>query len=249
MKKRLDVYLVEKGYFDTREKAKREILVGNVFVNDQKVTKAGEQIKEENIKEIRIKDKLPYVSRGGLKLKGAIDKFNINFNDLVVLDIGASTGGFTDCALKHGASLVYAVDVGTNQLAYELQQNNRVISYEKTHIKDLREDQIKQKVDMVVIDVSFISLTKIFDEIKRLENSIFNDDYKVVALIKPQFELTKDHIGKNGIVEKQEYRDMAIKKIVDKVKFDYEIIGIETSPIHGTKGNIEYLMYLKVGGK
>lgn len=245
MKKRLDLILVELGYFETREKAKREILVGNVFVNDKLDTKAGSQYDIEKIKDIRIKDKLKYVSRGGLKLEGAIKYFDLSFNDKIVMDIGASTGGFTDCAIQNGAKFVFAIDVGTNQLDYSLRNNEKVLSIEKTHIKEIKEEQIKEKVDIIVADVSFISITKIIDEIIRLEN-VLNENYEMILLIKPQFELTKEEIGKNGIVEKEENRQKAIKKVIDKLKAEkYQILGLEKSPITGSKGNIEYLVYVK----
>lgn len=158
MKKRLDVLLVELGYFETREKAKREIMIGNVIINDRIETKAGTQFKEENIKDIRIKNKLKFVSRGGLKLEKAITYWNLDFKDKIILDIGASTGGFTDCALQNGAIKVFANDVGTNQLDYKLRSDERVISLEQIHVKDL---ELQEKVDYIVIDVSFISLTKV----------------------------------------------------------------------------------------
>lgn len=244
MKERLDNILVNLGYFETREKAKREILLGNVEINDKIDTKAGSQYDVSKIKSINIKEKLKYVSRGGLKLEGAIKDFNIEFNNKVVLDIGASTGGFTDCSLQNGAKKVYAVDVGTNQLAYSLRMNEKVVSLEKTHIKDLDEKQLIDKIDIVVADVSFISITKILDEIERLKNRLVNN-CELVLLIKPQFELVREEIGKNGIVDKQENRDKAISKVVNKVKeLEYSIQKIVESPIKGTKGNIEYLIYI-----
>ena len=162
MKKRLDLILVERGLFETREKAKREIMVGNVIVNEQAVTKAGTNFKDDEKLNIRIKNKLRYVSRGGLKLEKAIKEWELDFNDKLVLDIGASTGGFTDCALQNGAKRVYSVDVGTNQLDWKLRNDDRVVSIEETHIKDLTPENIENnKVDYIVIDVSFISLTKV----------------------------------------------------------------------------------------
>ena len=158
MKKRLDLILVERGLFETREKAKREIMVGNVIVNEQAVTKAGTNFKDDEKLNIRIKNKLRYVSRGGLKLEKAIKEWELDFNDKLVLDIGASTGGFTDCALQNGAKRVYSVDVGTNQLDWKLRNDERVFSIEETHMKDLTPENIENnKVDYIVIDVSFIS--------------------------------------------------------------------------------------------
>ena len=162
MKKRLDLILVEREFFETREKAKREIMVGNVIVNEQVVTKAGTMFKDNDDLNIRIKEKLKYVSRGGLKLEKAIKTWDLNFKDKLVLDIGASTGGFTDCALQNGAKCVYSVDVGKNQLDWKLRNDERVVSIEEMHIKDLKEKDIgDEKVNYIVIDVSFISLTKV----------------------------------------------------------------------------------------
>ncbi|NYV27346.1 TlyA family RNA methyltransferase [Streptobacillus felis] len=239
MKKRLDVLLVELGHFDTREKAKREIMIGNVIVNDKLETKPGTQYKEELIIEIRIKNKLKYVSRGGLKLEKAISYWNLDFTDKVVLDIGASTGGFTDCSLQNGAIKVFANDVGTNQLDYKLRTDERVISLEQIHIKDLI---LKEKVDYIVIDVSFISLTKVIPYFEKFSK----DDTKVIALIKPQFEVGKEKISKNGIVIEKEYHDEAIRKVVASFKENnYEIVEVIDSPILGGKGNKEFLIYTK----
>lgn len=243
MKKRLDLILCEKGYFSTREKAKREIMAGNVIINEHAVTKAGTMFKEEDLKSIRIKEKLAYVSRGGLKLEGAIKRFDIDFNDKIVLDIGASTGGFTDCSLQHGASFVYSIDVGTNQLDYTLRQNEKVLSIENMHINKVTKDMlVKGLADIVVADVSFISLTKIVDYVYLLSKS----DAQAVLLIKPQFEVGIEYIGKNGIVRDKDAHDMAIKKVVNCfLDKGFNILGVETSPIKGTKGNVEYLLYVR----
>lgn len=240
MKKRLDVILHELKYFDSREKSKREIMVGNVIINENIVTKPGSQFKIEEIKSIKIKDKLKYVSRGGLKLEKAISYWKLNFKDKIVLDIGASTGGFTDCSLKNGASKVYANDVGTNQLDYSLRNNNNnVISIEKTNIKELKLDEL---VDIIVIDVSFISLTKVIPYFSKFLK--FHGE--IVALIKPQFEVGKDKIGKNGIVVEKEYQQEAISKVIDSFKKnEFQIIDIVDSPILGAKGNKEFLIYVK----
>ncbi|WP_288848008.1 TlyA family RNA methyltransferase [uncultured Sneathia sp.] len=243
MKKRLDLILCEKGYFSTREKAKREIMAGNVIINEHAVTKAGTMFKEEDIKSIRIKEKLAYVSRGGLKLEGAIKRFDIDFNDKIVLDIGASTGGFTDCSLQHGASFVYSIDVGTNQLDYTLRQNEKVLSIENMHINKVTKDMlVKGLADIVVADVSFISLTKIVDYVYLLSKS----NAQAILLIKPQFEVGREYIGKNGIVRDKDAHDMAIKKVVNCfLDKGFNILGVETSPIKGTKGNVEYLLYVR----
>lgn len=243
MKKRLDLILVEREMFETRERAKREIMAGNVLVNEKVETKAGTMFKDTEDLIIRVKDRLRYVSRGGLKLEKAIKVWNLDFKDKLVLDIGASTGGFTDCALQNGAKRVYANDVGTNQLDWKLRNDERVVSLEEKHIKDLEiEDLENNKVDFIVIDVSFISLTKViiyFDKFLKTGG-------KAVMLIKPQFEVGKDKIGRNGIVENEEYHDEAIKKIIYFIKdLGYELIGVEDSPIKGTKGNKEFLMLME----
>lgn len=243
MKKRLDLILCDLGYFETREKAKRAIMAGNVIVNEHALTKAGTMLKEDEIKSIRIKEKLKYVSRGGLKLEGAIKYFNIDFKDKVVLDIGASTGGFTDCSLQNGANFVYSIDVGTNQLDYRLRNNEKVLSIENMHINKVEESMlIKGKADIVVVDVSFISLTKIAQYIYNLSKNVS----EALVLIKPQFEVGRECIGKNGVVKEQKFREMAIFNVVETFKkLSYKIIGVEESPIKGNKGNIEYLLYLR----
>ena len=243
MKKRLDLILVEREIFETREKAKREIMAGNVLVNEKVETKAGTMFKDTEDLIIRVKDRLKYVSRGGLKLEKAIKVWNLDFKDKLVLDIGASTGGFTDCALQNGAKRVYANDVGTNQLDWKLRNDERVVSLEEKHIKDLEiEDLENNKVDFIVIDVSFISLTKVIGYFNRF----LKENSQVVMLIKPQFEVGKEKIGRNGIVENEEYHNEAIKKIINFIKdLGYELLGVEDSPIKGTKGNKEFLMLIK----
>ena len=243
MKKRLDLILVEREIFETRERAKREIMAGNVLVNEKVETKAGTMFKDTEDLIIRVKDRLKYVSRGGLKLEKAIKVWNLDFKDKLVLDIGASTGGFTDCALQNGAKSVYAKDVGTNQLDWKLRNDERVVSLEEKHIKDLEiEDLENNKVDFIVIDVSFISLTKVIGYFDRF----LKENSQVIMLIKPQFEVGKEKIGRNGIVENEEYHNEAIKKIINFIKnLGYELLGVEDSPIKGTKGNKEFLMIIK----
>ena len=179
------------------------------------------------------------MSRGGLKLERALEYWNLDFNGKKVLDIGASTGGFTDCALQNGADFVYSVDVGKNQLDWKLRNDERVKSLEEMHIKDLTSGDINdEKADYIVIDVSFISLTSVFKYFKKF----LKDDGKVIALIKPQFEVGKDKIGKNGIVKEEEYRSEAIKSVIkEALECGFKIIEVIESPITGTKGNIEYL--------
>ena len=243
MKKRLDLILVEQELLETREKAKREIMAGNVIVNEQVVTKAGTMFKDDDDLNIRIRNKLKYVSRGGLKLEKAIKTWNLDFKDKLVLDIGASTGGFTDCALQSGAKYVYSVDVGKNQLDWKLRNDERVFSMEEMHIKDLEEKDINnKKVDFIVIDFSFISLTKVIPYFERF----LAENGKIVMLVKPQFEVGREKIGRNGVVENEEYHDEAIKKVISFSKeCGYELIGVEDSPIRGAKGNKEFLMLLK----
>ena len=242
MKKRLDLILVEREIFETREKAKREIMAGNVIVNEQTVAKAGTNFNDDEKTVIRIKDRLKYVSRGGLKLEKAIKVWELDFSGKTVLDIGASTGGFTDCALQNGAKKVYSVDVGTNQLDWKLRNDERVVSIENMHIKDLEPENLKnEKMDFIVIDVSFISLTKVIPYL----NKFLNTEGKVIMLVKPQFEVGKEKIGKNGIVTEEQYHDEAIKKIISFIKDNsYKLIGVEESPIRGTKGNKEFLMLI-----
>ena len=243
MKKRLDLILVEREFFETREKAKREIMAGNVIVNEQVITKAGTMFKDNDELSIRVKDKLRYVSRGGLKLEKAIKTWDLDFSEKLVLDIGASTGGFTDCALQNGAERVYSVDVGKNQLDWKLRNDEKVVSLEEMHIKDLKEEDIEnKKVDFIVIDVSFISLTKVIPYFKKF----LAQSGKIVMLVKPQFEVGREKIGRNGVVENEEYHNEAIKKIISFLKDEgYELIGVEDSPIKGAKGNKEFLMLIK----
>ena len=243
MKKRLDLILVEREFFETREKAKREIMAGNVIVNEQVVIKAGTMFKDNDELNIRVKDKLKYVSRGGLKLEKAIKVWDLDLSDKLVLDIGASTGGFTDCALQNGAKRVYSVDVGKNQLDWKLRNDEKVVSLEEMHIKDLKEEDIEnKKVDFIVIDVSFISLTKVIPYFKKF----LAQSGKIVMLVKPQFEVGREKIGRNGVVENEEYHNEAIKKIISFSKEEgYELIGVEDSPIKGAKGNKEFLMLIK----
>ncbi len=242
MKKRLDLILVERGFFETREKAKREIMVGNVSINDKVETKAGTNFRDDEKLQIKVKDKLKYVSRGGLKLEKALEYWEIDLNGKRILDVGASTGGFTDCALQNGAEYVYSVDVGTNQLDWKLRQDIRVKSLEETHIKDLTLDQLDGiKVDFIVIDVSFISLTKV---IPYLERFIVKGS-QVLMLIKPQFEVGREKIGRNGIVIEESYHDEAVKKIIEfSSQQNYKLVGITDSPITGTKGNKEFLILM-----
>ena len=242
MKERLDIILVQDGYFDTREKAKRAIMAGIVLVDDKKIDKAGTIINLDKNPQIRIKgEKLKYVSRGGLKLEKAINIFNIDFLGKRVLDIGASTGGFTDCVLQNEAKYIYAVDVGTNQLAYTLRENEKVKSIENMHIKNLTLENLdNEKVDIIVMDVSFISITKIIPDLK----NFLKDTGEMMILIKPQFEVGKEGIDKGGIVKDLKKHKNVIEEIIKFTQsYGFYLKGLSVSPITGTKGNIEYISH------
>lgn len=240
MKERLDVLLVNFNFFSEIEKARRAIMAGIVIVNEKKVDKCGTIIKFEDEPNIRIKgDTLKYVSRGGKKLEKAMEVFSLDFSEKIVLDVGASTGGFTDCVLQNGAKFVYAVDVGTNQLDWKLRNDTRVKSIENKHINDLKiEDIENQKIDYIVMDISFISIKKVLDCLKKF----FNENTKLMALIKPQFEVDKYEIEKGGIVKNKEIHIKIIDEIVEFAeRLGFFLEGLDVSPITGTKGNIEYI--------
>lgn len=235
---RLDERLVLEGFYESREKAKRSIMAGEVLVNNTPVIKAGTFIREED--EIRIKgSSLAYVSRGGLKLEKAIEVFQIDFNNKRVLDIGASTGGFTDCALQSGAQYVYALDVGTNQLAWKLRNNSLVKSIENCHIRDACLTHLDDEaVDIIVMDLSFISLTKVFPLLKPL----IKPKGLVMALIKPQFEVGKERMEKNGIIKNPTLHLFAIESVKNSGKMcGLHCVAVEESPILGGKGNKEFI--------
>ena len=237
-KMRLDEYLVENEYFENLEIAKRQIMVGNIIVNEQKVDKPGEIISLDKIKSIRIKEKdIPYVSRGGLKLEKAIKVFELDFKDKIVLDIGASTGGFTDCSLQNGAKFVYAIDVGTNQLDWKLRNDSRVKSIENKHINDLEKKDLQDDIDIIVMDISFISIKKVLYKIKEF----LKDNGFAIFLIKPQFEAERSEICK-GIVDDFSVHKRIINEVVEEAKI-YQLFleNLTVSPIKGTKGNTEYL--------
>ena len=239
-KQRIDSLLVERGLANSRERARAQIMAGKVLVAQQKVDKAGQLVNEDAVITI-IGEALPYVSRGGLKLKKAIDTFSIDFNGKNVADIGASTGGFTDCALQHGAKKVYAVDVGYGQLAWSLRTNPQVVNLERTNIRYLSADVVQEKIDIATIDVAFISLDKVLDKVQELLSPIG----VVVALIKPQFEAGKDFVGKKGVVRDKDVHKEVIEKVINLAKgLAMNILGLTHSPITGPQGNIEYLLYL-----
>lgn len=241
MKERLDVLLTERGFFDSREKAKAVIMAGEVFVNGQREDKAGSKFDREA--EIEVKGKvLKYVSRGGLKLEKAVEVYGLNLMDKTCIDIGSSTGGFTDCMLQNGAAKVYAIDVGTNQLAWKLREDKRVVSMEKTNIRYVTEEGIPEKADFASVDVSFISLTKVLPAAVNL----LKDEAYMVCLIKPQFEAGREKVGKKGVV-----RDLSVHKEVIELVINFAIglnlfiKGLTFSPVKGPEGNIEYLLYMQ----
>ena len=237
-KMRLDEYLVENEYFENLDVAQRQIMIGNVIINEQKIEKAGEIINIEKIKSIRIKEKdIPYVSRGGLKLEKAIKEFNLDFENKIVMDVGASTGGFTDCALQNGAKFVYAVDVGTNQLDWKLRTNNKIKSIENKHINNLEKEDIENEIDIIVMDISFISIKRV---LHKIEEFLKKDGF-TVFLIKPQFEAEREDIEK-GIVKDTDVHKKIIDDIVEEAKkYNLYLQNLTESPIKGTKGNTEYL--------
>ena len=240
MKERLDVLLVSKGFFDSREKAKRAIMAGLVFIGQERYDKAGTMVPEDA--DIHVKgDTCPYVSRGGLKLEKSIKTWDLDLEGAVCMDIGSSTGGFTDCMLQNGASKVYALDVGTNQLAYSLRVDPRVVVMEKTNIRDLDTDSF-EKLDFISIDVSFISLNLVLPVASRL----LKEGGQMVALVKPQFEAGREKVGKGGIVrDKSVHREVVENVVKYAENADLRPCGLSYSPITGAKGNIEYLLYMK----
>ena len=242
-KTRLDVAVFEGGYAPSREKAKAIIMAGQVYVNNQKVDKAGFELKEGDKLEVRGKT-LKYVSRGGLKLEKALQIFPISVKGKTVADIGASTGGFSDCALQNGAIRVYAVDVGYGQLAWKLRNDERVVNMERTNVRYLEADSLGEQVDAATIDVAFISLDKVLPAVhKLLKQAGF-----VIALIKPQFEAGKENVGKKGVVRDPKVHADVIKKVVAFAKAEgFGIAGLDFSPIKGPEGNIEYLLHLTLG--
>jgi 23S rRNA (cytidine1920-2'-O)/16S rRNA (cytidine1409-2'-O)-methyltransferase len=239
-KERIDVLLYERGFAESREKAKRIVLEGIVFVDDKKIDKPGEKVDVSSNITVK-KDPLIYVSRGGLKLEKAIKAFKIDLNDKIAIDIGASTGGFTDCMLQHGAKKVYAIDVGYGQLDWKLRNDPRVIVKERTNIRYVTIDDIGETVDFISIDVSFISLKLVLPVAKNL----LKKNGHIMALVKPQFEAGKEKVGKKGLVKDKKVH---IEIIEDMVKFcdniDLRAIDLDFSPITGSTGNIEYLLYL-----
>ncbi|TGY95460.1 TlyA family RNA methyltransferase [Petralouisia muris] len=243
MKERLDVLLVQRGLAPSREKAKAMIMEGNVFVAGQREDKAGTSFDTKAPIEVR-GNTLKYVSRGGLKLEKAMKNFDISLTDKICMDIGASTGGFTDCMLQNGAAKVYAVDVGYGQFAWKLRQDGRVVCMEKTNIRYVTPEDIEDVLDFASVDVSFISLTKVLPAAKEL----LGETGEMVCLIKPQFEAGKEKVGKKGVVRDPKVHQEVIEKILDFAEESgFAVRGLEFSPIKGPEGNIEYLVHMQKG--
>lgn len=241
MKKRLDVLLFEKGYTESREKAKAVIMSGNVYVDNQKADKCGTSY-DENVK-IEVRGGAPkYVSRGGLKLEKAMNSFSISLEGKTTMDIGASTGGFTDCMLQNGAKKVYSIDVGYGQLAWKLRNDERVVNLERTNMRKVTKEQVPDLIDFFSIDVSFISLKLLLPVARQL----LSENARAVCLIKPQFEAGRENVGKKGVVRDSAVHIAVVKDIYDFcLNNGYSVLGLDFSPIKGPEGNIEYLIYLE----
>lgn len=244
-KERLDKYLTDLGYFETKSKAAAAILAGHVKINDEYITKAGFQINPAKEYEITVKS-MPYVSRGGFKLQKALETFDVKVKNRICLDAGASTGGFTDCLLQHGAKFVYAADVGYGQLDWKIRSDNRVKVIERTNLKNCDFSEVyaeKEPVaDLLVSDLSFISLTKVLENLKKL---LCSDFHEMVLLIKPQFEAGKELVEKGGVIRDRNVHNQVIKNVIDfAISLDYSIKGLTYSSIKGPSGNIEYLLWI-----
>lgn len=241
MKERLDVLLVKRGLAPSREKAKAIIMSGIVFVDNEREDKAGSTFDEKVNIEVRGKT-LKYVSRGGLKLEKAMDAFGVELSNKICMDVGASTGGFTDCMLQNGAVKVYSVDVGHGQLAWKLVQDERVVCMDRTNIRYVTPEDIDDVIEFASIDVSFISLTKVLLPVKKL----LTEDGQIVCLIKPQFEAGRENVGKKGVVRDKKVHIQVIEKVIEYAKsIGFGIINLDFSPVKGPEGNIEYLLYLQ----
>ena len=243
-KKRLDAYIVELGLCESREKAKAAIMAGDVYVNGQKALKAGDTVKETD--KIEVRGVMEFVSRGGYKLKKAMAAFPIVLTGKTCMDIGASTGGFTDCMLQNGAVKVYCVDVGYGQLAWKLRSDQRVVNLERTNIRYVEKEQIPDAPDFASVDVSFISLKLVLPKVWEL----LSDAGECVCLIKPQFEAGREKVGKKGVVREKSTHVEVVEAIVAFAKeTGFTVAGLDYSPIKGPEGNIEYLLYLKKSGE
>ena len=240
-KERLDVLLVKRALAESREKAKALIMTGNVFVNEQREDKAGSTFPGDVTIEIKGKP-MKYVSRGGYKLEKAVDLWQVPLAGRICMDVGSSTGGFTDCMLQNGAERVYAIDVGTNQLAWKLRQDERVISMERTNIRYVTREDVPEDIDFSTIDVAFISLTKVLLPVRELLGA----QGQVVALVKPQFEAGREKVGKKGVVrDKKVHLEVVTRTIDYALEIGFHVLQLDFSPIKGPEGNIEYLLYLE----
>jgi 23S rRNA (cytidine1920-2'-O)/16S rRNA (cytidine1409-2'-O)-methyltransferase len=239
-KKRLDTAVVEKGLVQSRERAKALIMAGQVYVNSQKALKAGLMVKNDDIIEVK-ENTNPFVSRGGLKLRKGIEKFGLKLDGYICMDIGASTGGFTDCMLINGAKKVYAIDVGYGQLAWKLRQDERVVNLERTNFRYVTHEQIPEEIDFASVDVSFISLKHILPVMYRL----LKDGGEAVCLIKPQFEAGRENVGKKGVVRDESVHAAVVENICKEAQNNgFAVKNLDFSPVKGPEGNIEYLMYI-----
>ena len=239
-KERLDILLTEKKYFDSRAKAKSMIMLGKILVDGQKIEKAGTLISRDSKIEI-IGKEMPFVSRGGFKLQKALEVFPINLRGKICADIGASTGGFTDCMLQHGTAKVYAIDVGYGQLAWKLRNDERVVNMERTNIRNVTRADLNDVLDFASIDVAFISLDKVLP----VAYEILSDVGEVAALIKPQFEAGRDKVGKKGVVRDKKIHAEVLNYVLTFAQnLNFKICGLDFSPIKGPEGNIEYLTFL-----
>jgi 23S rRNA (cytidine1920-2'-O)/16S rRNA (cytidine1409-2'-O)-methyltransferase len=240
-KERVDSMLVVRGLCDSREQAKRLIMAGEVFTESDRVSKPSQKMGPEVV--LTVRDRPKYVGRGGFKIEGALKEFGIDPTGWICADLGASTGGFTDCLLQEGAAKVHAIDVGTNQLVWKLRSDERVVSKERFNARNLVVDDIGERVNLVVMDLSFISLTKVLPS----AFGILEEGGSVISLIKPQFELSRGEVGKGGIVREPELHDKAVEKIKKFVTEDLgrEWAGLMTSPITGTDGNVEFLAWMR----
>ncbi len=244
-KQRLDQYLVEQGLVPSRSMAQSMIMAGEVYINQQKASKAGEMITGAEKIEVRGKT-LQYVSRGGLKLEKAMQVFPVELQDKICMDIGASTGGFTDCMLQNGAKKVYSIDVGYGQLAWKLRQDERVVNLERTNIRYVTREQVPEEIDFFSVDVSFISLGLVLP----IAYQLLKEDGYGVCLIKPQFEAGREKDGKKGVVRDPSVHVEVIERVLNFTKeIGFRILGLDYSPVRGPEGNIEYLMYVGKQGE
>ncbi len=242
-KKRLDVAVFELGLAESREKAKAMIMSGQIYVDNQKADKVGMTVKDDSVIELRGK-KMTYVSRGGYKLEKAMNSFGLTLDGFICMDVGASTGGFTDCMLRNGAVRVYAIDVGYGQLAWSLRSDDRVVNLERTNFRYVTDEQVPDKIDFASVDVSFISLDKILPVLFQL----LGDDARAVCLVKPQFEAGREFVGKKGVVREKSTHAAVIRKATENAANNgFEVLGLDYSPIKGPEGNIEFLMYITKG--